>query len=129
MTSPLGFYSCKDRYLKHCLRAFFDSPVILGSHKYCCKWFEPRSFSSSYSEIVWLLSPTRDRLNGISVTKEPTAALEKANERALRIVFNEKATPDYQLLNKIGLSSLENQRRAKIVCTVFLMSLIMIKHP
>lgn len=51
--------------------------------------------------------------------KGATAKLEKVNERALRFVFNEKQMPYSELLNKIGLPSLENQRLAKIVCTVF----------
>ena len=41
------------------------------------------------------------------------------NERALRFVFNEKQTSYCELLNRIGLPSLENQRLAKIVSTVF----------
>ena len=45
--------------------------------------------------------------------------MEKANERALRFVFNEKQTSYCELLNKIGLPSLANQRLVKIVCTVF----------
>ena len=51
--------------------------------------------------------------------KSAIAKLEKVNERALRFVFNEKQRPYSELLNKIGLPSLENQRLAKIVCTVF----------
>ena len=51
--------------------------------------------------------------------KSAIAKLEKVNERALRFVFNEKQTPFSELLNKIGLPSLENQRLARIVCTVF----------
>ena len=51
--------------------------------------------------------------------KNATAKLEKVNERALRFVFNEKQTPYCELLDKIGLPSLVNQRLAKIVCTVF----------
>ena len=47
------------------------------------------------------------------------AKLEKVNERVLRFVFNEKQRPYSELLNKIGLPSLETQRLAKIVCTVF----------
>ena len=46
-------------------------------------------------------------------SKSATAELEKANDRALRFVFNEKGTPSCQLLNKIGLSSLQNQGLAK----------------
>ena len=53
---------------------------------------------------------------GISVTK---TSLEKVNERALRFVFNEKQMSYCELLDKIGLPSLANQRLAKIVCTVF----------
>jgi len=45
--------------------------------------------------------------------------VEKVNERALRFVFNEKQRPYSELLDKIGLPSLKNQRLAKIVCTVF----------
>jgi len=45
--------------------------------------------------------------------------LKKVNERALRFVFNEKQRSYSELLDKIGLPSLENQRLAKIVCTVF----------
>ena len=48
-----------------------------------------------------------------------SAKLEKVNERALRFVFNEKQRPYSELLNKIGLPSLENQHLTKIVCTVF----------
>ena len=51
--------------------------------------------------------------------KSAISKLEKVNERALRFVFNEKQRPYSELLNKIGLPSLENQRLAKIVCTVF----------
>ena len=51
--------------------------------------------------------------------KSAIAKLEKVNERALRFVFNDKQWPYPGLLNKIGLPSLENQRLAKIVCTVF----------
>ena len=51
--------------------------------------------------------------------KRAIAKLEKVNERALRFVFNEKQRPYSELLDKIGLPSLENQRLAKIVCTVF----------
>ena len=51
--------------------------------------------------------------------KSAIAKLEKVNERALRFVFNEKQRPYSELLDKIGLPSLENQRLAKIVCTVF----------
>ena len=52
-------------------------------------------------------------------SKNDTAKLEKANERALRFVFNEKQTPYCELLNKIGLPSFANQRLVNIVCTVF----------
>ena len=51
--------------------------------------------------------------------KSATAKLDKMNERALRFVFNEKQTSYCELLNRIGLPSLENQRLAKIVSTVF----------
>ena len=51
--------------------------------------------------------------------KNITAKLEKVNERALRFVFNEKQMSYCELLDKIGLPSLANQRLAKIVCTVF----------
>ena len=51
--------------------------------------------------------------------KNATAKLEKVNECALRFVFTEKQTPYCELLDKIGLPSLANQRVAKIVCTVF----------
>ena len=51
--------------------------------------------------------------------KSAIAKLEKVNERALHFVFNEKQRPYSELLSKIGLPSLENQRLAKIVCTVF----------
>lgn len=52
--------------------------------------------------------------------KSAIAKLEKVNERALRFVFNEKQRPYSELLDKIGLPSLENQRLSKIVhCTVF----------
>ena len=47
--------------------------------------------------------------------KSASAKLEKVNERALRFVFNEKQTRYQELLNKIGLPSLTNQRLAKIV--------------
>ena len=51
--------------------------------------------------------------------KNNTAKLEKVNELALRFVLNEKQTSYCELLDKIGLPSLANQRLAKIVCTVF----------
>ena len=51
--------------------------------------------------------------------KNITAKLEKVNERALRFVFNEKQMSYCELLDKIGLPSLANQRLAKIVCKVF----------
>ena len=51
--------------------------------------------------------------------KNITAKLEKVNERALRFVFNKKQMPYCELLYKIGLPSLANQRLAKIVCMVF----------
>ena len=51
--------------------------------------------------------------------KNGTAKLEKAKERALRFVFNEKQTAYGELLNKIGLPSLANHRLVKIICTVF----------
>ena len=50
--------------------------------------------------------------------KNITAKLEKVNERTLRFVFNEKQMPYCELLDKIGLPSLANQRLAKIVCMV-----------
>jgi len=52
-------------------------------------------------------------------SKSASAKLEKVNERALRFVFNEKQTQYQELLNKIGLPSLTNQRLAKIVCMVY----------
>ena len=52
-------------------------------------------------------------------SKSASAKLEKLNERALRFVFNEKQTQYQELLNKIGLRSLTNQRLAKIVCMVY----------
>ena len=52
--------------------------------------------------------------------KGATAKLEKVNERALRFVFNEKQSPySADLLHRIGLPSLVNQRLTKIACTVF----------
>ena len=51
--------------------------------------------------------------------KNITAKLEKVNERALRFVFNEKQMSYCELLDKIGLPSLANQRLAKIVSTRF----------
>ena len=51
--------------------------------------------------------------------KKITAKPEKVNEHALRLVFNEKQMSYCELLDKIGLPSLANQRLAKIVCTVF----------
>jgi len=52
-------------------------------------------------------------------SKSASAKLEKVNERALRFVFNEKQTQYQELLNKIGLPSLTNQRLAKIACMVY----------
>jgi len=52
-------------------------------------------------------------------SKSATAKLEKVSERAVRFVFNEKQTRNQELLNKIGLPSLPNQRLAKIVCMVY----------
>ena len=49
-----------------------------------------------------------------SLDKNITAKLEKVNERALRFVFNEKHTSYCELLDKIGLPSLANQRLANI---------------
>ena len=52
--------------------------------------------------------------------KGATAKLEKVNERALRLVSNEKQSPySADLLHRIGLPSLVNQRLTKIACTVF----------
>ena len=51
--------------------------------------------------------------------KNDTANLEKVRQRALRFVFNEKQTPCYKLLTRIGLQSLENRCVAKIVFTDF----------
>ena len=51
--------------------------------------------------------------------KSASAKLEKVNERALRFVFHEKQTQYQELLNKIGLRSLTNQRLAKIVCMIY----------
>ena len=52
-------------------------------------------------------------------SKNGTAKLGKAHERALRFIFNEKQTPYCELLNKIRVPSLANQRLVKIICTVF----------
>ena len=52
-------------------------------------------------------------------SKNDIVKLEKANERVLWFVFNEKQTSYCELLNKIGLPSLANQRLVKIVCIVF----------
>ena len=52
-------------------------------------------------------------------SKRASARLEKVNERALQFVFKEKRTHYQELLNKIGLLSLTNQRLAKIVCMVY----------
>jgi len=52
-------------------------------------------------------------------SKSASAKLEKVNERALLFVFNEKQTQYPELLNKIGLPSLTNQRLAKIVCMIY----------
>ena len=41
------------------------------------------------------------------------------NKRALRFVFREKSTPYEELLRRIGLPSLREQRLAKILSTVF----------
>ena len=46
-----------------------------------------------------------------------TEAYEK--DALLWFVFNEKQTQYQELLNKIGLRSLTNQRLAKIVCMVY----------
>ena len=52
-------------------------------------------------------------------SKSASAKLEKVNERARRFVFNKKQTQYQELLNKIGLRSLTNQRLPKIVCMVY----------
>ena len=51
--------------------------------------------------------------------KNITAKLEKVNESALHFVFNKKQMSYCELLDKIGLPSLANQRLANIVCMVF----------
>ena len=51
--------------------------------------------------------------------KNITAKLERVNGRALRLIFNEKQMSYCELLDKIGLPSIANQRLAKIVCTFF----------
>ena len=45
--------------------------------------------------------------------------LENVNERAVRYIFNERSTPYEKLLEKLGMTTLLNQRLAKIVCSVF----------
>ena len=57
-----------------------------------------------------------DLLNELS---QKLMSVQKVNERALRFVYNQNKGPTQKLLNKIALPSLENQRLAKIVCTVF----------
>ena len=52
-------------------------------------------------------------------SKKCTSMLEKVNERAVRFIFNDRFTPYRELLKKLGLTTLLNQRLLKIVCTVF----------
>ena len=47
-----------------------------------------------------------------------TSMLEKVNERAIRFIFNDRSEPYRELLEKLGLPTLLNQRLLKIVCTV-----------
>ena len=52
-------------------------------------------------------------------SKKSADKLEMVNKRALRFVFREKSTPYEELLNRIGLPSLREQRLGKILSTVF----------
>ena len=52
-------------------------------------------------------------------SKKSADKLEMVNKRALRFVFREKSTPYEELLKRIGLPSLREQRLAKILSTVF----------
>ena len=51
--------------------------------------------------------------------KKSTDKLELVNKRALRFVFRDKSSPYEELCKRIGLSSLREQRWAKILSTVF----------
>ena len=62
---------------------------------------------------IWLNGPIK------RILSQKLTSVQKVNERALRFVSNQNKGPTLKLLNKIALPSLENQRLAKIVCTVF----------
>ena len=51
--------------------------------------------------------------------KKSADKLEMVNKRALRFVFRDKSSPYEELCQRIGLSSLREQRLAKILSTVF----------
>ena len=51
-------------------------------------------------------------------SKKSADKLEMVNKRALRFVFREKSTPYEELLKRIGLPSLREQRLAKTLSTV-----------
>ena len=51
--------------------------------------------------------------------KKSSDKLELVNKRALRFVFRDKSSPYEELCKRIGLSSLREQRLAKILSTVF----------
>ena len=51
--------------------------------------------------------------------KAASEKLEKVNERAVRLVFRDKATAYTELVKKLNLSTLENLRLDKILLSVF----------
>jgi len=51
--------------------------------------------------------------------KKSADKLEMVNKRALHFVFRDKSSPYEELCKRIGLSSLREQRLAKILSTVF----------
>ena len=51
--------------------------------------------------------------------KNSANKLEMVNKRVLRFVFRDKSSPDEELCRLIGLSSLREQRLAKVLSTVF----------
>ena len=53
-------------------------------------------------------------------SKGATNKLEKIHERVIRFVFRDKHTNNYEeLLQQLGLSTLQNQRLIKIATSVF----------
>ena len=89
--------------------------------KICPDWYPlsifilpPIAFWRGQYRVCYMIVVSNKKL----VVRSPVR-LRLHHERALRFVFNEKQRPYSELLNKIGLPSLENQRLAKIVCTVF----------